>query len=93
MFTAFFKKTAESNICILYTFPDLQKGGVLHERTNNVIEKYLRILDITDIYFQECSLGPNFIEEKRRELSEKVAEAGCMKLLAESAHFKNQNYE
>ena len=58
-----------------------------------MIEKYLRILEFTDIDLLEGSLRPNFIEEERRELSEEVAEAGCIKLLAEVTHFKNQNYE
>ena len=77
-----FNITEQKNKFEHYKFPDSKIGGIPYEEVRDEIEKDLEISDIIATDLQDDIIGPNFIDEKREQVTKRMKNDESMRLLA-----------
>ena len=82
MYNSIFNITEENNNFKLYRFPDEKAGGVTYEKVRDEIEKDLGIKDITATDLEDDIIGPNIIEEYKKQVTKRMNDEQYMNILA-----------
>ena len=82
VYNSFYNITEENNQFKFYKVPDSKIGGVSYEKVKDEIEKDLEITDITAADLQDEKIGPIIIDEYREQVTKRMENGGCMKILA-----------
>ena len=82
VYNSIFIITEENNKFKLYKFPDEKAGGVTYEKVRDEIERDLDIEDITAEDLQDEIIGPNIIEEYKKQVTKRMNDEQYMNILA-----------
>ena len=93
VYNSIFNITEENNKIELYKFLDEKAGGVTYEKVRDEIEKDLDISDITAADLQDDIIAPIIIEEYKKQVTKRMEDGGCMKILAGYVSSVFQDFE
>ena len=93
VYNSIFNITEENNKFKLYKFPDEKIGGITYEKVRNEIERDLDIEDITAEDLQDDIIGPNIIEEYKKQVTRRMNDEQYLNILAIYSSSVFQDFE
>ena len=93
VYNSIFNITEQNNKFELYKFPDEKSGGISYEKVSDEIEKDLDISDITATDLQDDKIGPNIIDEYRKQVTKRMKDDKYMKILSQYTSSVFQDFE
>ena len=88
-----FIMTDENNKFELYKFLDEKAGGISYEKVRDEIEKDLDFSDFTATDLQDDIIGPNIIEQYRKQVTKRMEDVGYINILAGYPNSVVQDFE
>ena len=93
VYNSFFNITEENTKFELYNFTDSKIGGISYEKVWDENEKVLGIRDITATDLQDYIIGPNIIQEYRKQIRKRIEIDKYLSVLAVYNRFIFQDFE
>ena len=93
VYNSIFNITEENNKFKLYKFPDEKAGGVPYINVRDEIEKDLDSEDITAADSQDDLIGPNIIEEYKKQVTKRMKDDKYMFILSGYSSSIFQDFE
>ena len=82
VYNSVFNITEQNNKLQFFKIPDEKAGGVSYEKNRDEIGRDLDISDTTDADLQDNIIGPNIIEEYRKQVTKRMEDVGYMNILS-----------